>query len=59
MTDPVVATDGYTYERKSIEEWWSNNNTSPVTNKKIRSKKLVPSHSVKEMIDEYNKNADK
>ena len=29
--DPVVASDGHTYERKAIEEWIQKNGTSPIT----------------------------
>jgi hypothetical protein len=31
MSDPVIGPDGYTYERKPIEEWLTKNNVSPVT----------------------------
>ncbi|CAI5475692.1 unnamed protein product [Closterium sp. Yama58-4] len=31
MTDPVVAADGFTYERYMIEQWLERNNTSPIT----------------------------
>ena len=33
MTDPVVCSDGHTYERSYIEKWFSKKNTSPLTNK--------------------------
>jgi hypothetical protein len=32
MKDPVLAADGYTYERTAIETWLSSHDTSPVTN---------------------------
>mmetsp|Transcript_6220 Transcript_6220/g.6817 ORF Transcript_6220/g.6817 Transcript_6220/m.6817 type:complete len:103 (-) Transcript_6220:275-583(-) len=31
ISDPVIATDGITYERKEITTWLSNHNTSPLT----------------------------
>ena len=31
MQDPVMATDGYSYEKSAIEEWQKNHNTSPTT----------------------------
>ncbi len=31
MQEPVVASDGHTYERTAIELWLKNNNTSPMT----------------------------
>jgi tetratricopeptide (TPR) repeat protein len=42
MKDPVVAHDGFSYERSAIEEWLSNNNTSPMTNKELMDKTLRP-----------------
>ena len=32
MQDPVLAADGYTYERLAIEAWMERSNTSPITN---------------------------
>ena len=31
MEDPVIASDGYTYDRKSIEERLQNSQQSPMT----------------------------
>ena len=31
MDDPVVAADGHTYNRKDIEDWFKEHNTSPNT----------------------------
>lgn len=31
MTDPVIFPDGYTYEKKAIEEWLSKHHISPFT----------------------------
>ena len=39
--DPVVANDGYTYDRKNIEEWWSKSDLSPMTGLPIDSKSLM------------------
>jgi len=32
MRDPVLATDGYSYERSAIEQWLRTHNTSPMSN---------------------------
>ncbi len=32
MQDPVVASDGYSYERAAIEKWLLTRDTSPMTN---------------------------
>ena len=31
MLEPVVCSDGITYEKTAIEKWLENNNTSPIT----------------------------
>ena len=50
MLDPVVAADGYTYERKAIEEWFENNRTSPNTNAWLEDRTLRPNHSMRGQI---------
>jgi hypothetical protein len=48
MVDPVVATDGHTYERAAVERWFADGRaTSPVTNARLRSLTLVPNHALK------------
>merc|ERR1719420_1726186 len=47
MVDPVVANDGYTYDRKHIEEWWQKSDLSPMTGLPIESKSLIPNHTLK------------
>lgn len=53
MEDPVIASDGYTYERKSIEDWFSNNSTSPKTNLEVEDKKLITNHNLRSQILEF------
>lgn len=53
MDDPVLAMDGHTYERKAIEAWLKNHNTSPKTNMTMPSKAVVPNHSLKNMISDW------
>lgn len=55
MLDPVVASDGHTYERKEIEKWifQMNKQTSPMTNQPLKNKDLLPSHTLKSMIREW------
>jgi len=52
MRDPVMATDGHTYERTAIEEWFANNDSSPKTNNQMESKALIPNHAVKKIVAE-------
>jgi len=41
MRDPVIASDGYTYEHREILKWLSKNRTSPMTRQPI-SPTLTP-----------------
>jgi len=50
MKDPVVAADGHSYERTAIEEWLRNHNNSPMTNKALPHKKLVPNIALGTLI---------
>jgi hypothetical protein len=49
MDDPVVATDGHTYEREAIETWFRRRNTSPMTNQVI-APILIPNFNLRSMI---------
>ena len=42
MTDPVLAADGFTYNRPEITHWLLTNNTSPKTSEPLENKSLVP-----------------
>ena len=71
MVDPVVLENGMSYERESITEWFfpknrgihSGSNLDPMTNEKLKSKKMAPNMSLRHAIMEYynvwnsNKNA--
>lgn len=53
MHDPVVLTDGHTYERRHIEQWLKNKNTSPVSGAQLESKRLCSNHALRNAIEEY------
>lgn len=52
MKDPVVAPDGYTYERSAIEAWLEKHDVSPITNEDLtgRRKELVPNMTMRVAI---------
>eukprot|EP00613_Pedinella_sp_CCMP2098_P072287 CAMPEP_0171912888 /NCGR_PEP_ID=MMETSP0993-20121228/11415_1 /TAXON_ID=483369 /ORGANISM="non described non described, Strain CCMP2098" /LENGTH=410 /DNA_ID=CAMNT_0012546805 /DNA_START=21 /DNA_END=1253 /DNA_ORIENTATION=+ len=50
MVDPVCTSDGITYERKEIETWFQQNDTSPATNLRLDSKTLISNISAKNTI---------
>lgn len=61
--DPVIAADGQTYERVSIEKWIATKEgqpvTSPLTGAILNNHMLTPNHMVKSMISSWqqkNKN---
>ena len=51
--DPVVAADGYSYERRSITEWLARNDTSPMTNDELTHKRLTPNRNLKSSIETW------
>jgi len=53
LTDPVVASDGFTYERTAISEWFQTHDTSPMIGAKLASKDLVSNHNLRSQINEY------
>ncbi len=51
MTDPVVAADGFTYDRHAIEEWFDGGHrTSPMTNESLENTRLVPNRTLRAEI---------
>lgn len=53
MQDPVIGTDGNSYERIEIEQWLEKHSTSPLTNEPM-AKMLIPNRQLKEAIASYN-----
>ena len=50
MTDPVVASDGFTYERECITKWFSEHNTSPTTNAPLNNLGLIENRGLRNLI---------
>jgi len=54
MKDPVMASDGNSYERSEIENWFKlGNKTSPKTNDILEYTLLIPNNNLKILINEY------
>ena len=53
MDDPVITSDGHTFERSAIEAWLSNNNTNPMTGSEIKSKALTPNFALRDACAAY------
>ncbi|CAG9320659.1 unnamed protein product [Blepharisma stoltei] len=54
MEDPVVAADGFTYERKAIMLWLERNDISWATEKKLKHKDLVTNDRLASEISKFN-----
>lgn len=54
MTDPVVASDGITYEREDIQGWMNKSNSSPWTNQPFETRDLTPNLLVLQLINQFN-----
>jgi hypothetical protein len=52
MESPVVAQDGFTYEKDAIEDWMRHKKTSPKTNEPIDAV-FVPNFNLKALINEW------
>ncbi len=56
MSDPVIAADGYTYERAAIADWLARRPTSPMTNAPMPGGAggvLIPNHGLRSAIMEW------
>ncbi|KAJ7949484.1 U-box domain-containing protein kinase family protein [Quillaja saponaria] len=53
MSDPCVASDGYTYDHKAIEKWLQENDKSPMTNMTLPNKNLIPNYTLLSAILEW------
>ncbi|KAJ3436073.1 wd repeat sam and u-box domain-containing protein [Anaeramoeba flamelloides] len=63
--DPVVASDGFTYERDSILDWFDRckrkkiGPVSPMTNKPMKNKRLTNNRKMKKKCEEFKLNRKK
>lgn len=53
MRDPVIVSDGHTYDRSQIVRWFYSNNTSPLTGLVLPNKDLIPNYSLKSLIENF------
>ncbi|CAG0898677.1 unnamed protein product [Darwinula stevensoni] len=53
MMDPVVAADGFSYERGAIQEWFSRSPTSPLTNERVIHTMLIPNRTLRVLIKRH------
>ncbi|XP_031414047.1 WD repeat, SAM and U-box domain-containing protein 1 isoform X2 [Clupea harengus] len=54
MKDPVIAADGFSYEREAMESWiGAKNRTSPMTNLPLQTTLLIPNRMLKMAIGRW------
>ena len=54
MADPVSTSDGFSYEREAISEWFATGQkSSPMTGAPLDRSTLVPNHALRSAIQEY------
>ena len=58
MEDPVICVDGNSYERRAIEEWFKNHNTSPLTGLVLSSIDLIPNRTLKRAIFQFQQQSE-
>lgn len=57
MKQPYIAADGFSYEFEAIEEWLkSGHDTSPMTNLKLKNTRLIPNHTLRSLIADWQHN---
>ncbi len=48
--EAVVLEDGFSYEKKTIENWLRNHNTSPMTGEELSTKTFFPNKTIMQLI---------
>ena len=54
MVDPVITSNGMTYERDFIERWFETHNTDPITNIQLPNRNLIQNLALKNAIGEWH-----
>ncbi|MCE3237933.1 MAG: putative ATPase [Gammaproteobacteria bacterium] len=52
MADPCMASDGHTYERAEIAEWFRNKKISPKTGINLQNTNFMPNHNLRQLLIE-------
>lgn len=53
MTDPVIGTDGHTYERAALQEWLLTNTVSPLTRSHMTLADIQPNYALRASIERW------
>ena len=55
MENPVIASDGYSYERFNLERYMRSHSDSPKTGQALANKDFIPNIALKQTIDNFIK----
>ena len=53
MQDPVITSDGHTFERVAITEWLQGSNASPKTGATLPNNNLIPNIALRNRIQDW------
>merc|ERR1712093_137317 len=53
MTDPVIMSDGYSYEKAVAVDWLSRKVMSPMTGKPLGNTMLIPNVALRHSIEDF------
>lgn len=51
--EPVIGSDGHTYERENIAAWIRKHGTSPITREPMNLNSLRPNYTVKKLVEDF------
>lgn len=54
LIDPVIAADGYTYERRALQDWLKQHTNSPVTGHPLSSTTVMPNLASMKLVENSN-----
>lgn len=52
MVDPIIASDGHSYERKHLQRWLQTRDKSPMTGGTLDGSITIPNHTLRNVIGE-------
>jgi hypothetical protein len=53
FSDPVILSDGHSYEKEAIIQWLKTHSVSPVTGIPLQSRSMIPNNALKQAISHF------
>ena len=54
LGEPVIAADGYTYEKRALQEWLKQHNNSPATGKPLQNVTMLPNFAIMAVLEAFS-----